>query len=191
MNGRKWLRSLYIACFVSFVASAGFAHAYVNVKGYYRSNGTYVAPHVRSNPNGLKSDNYGYTPSQGTYNKTYGTRGAEWDTPTTITDPDYFLGKALYESGKSGNVSSPSTEITPTRHYAPLIAKGYEKRVYKTPNENTVWELSSWSYYNWGTKKPFKTAQSFLAKGYKWSDIKTIAAPELAKYSWVNVGDFY
>jgi hypothetical protein len=70
------------------------------VKGYYRSNGTYVAPYVRSNPNGLKYDNYGYTPSQGLYNKTYGTRGGTWDTPTTITDPNYYEGKALYEAGK-------------------------------------------------------------------------------------------
>ena len=54
--------------------------AYVNVKGYTKKDGTYVAPYVRSNPNGLKSDNYGYTPSQGTYNKTYGTRGSSWDT---------------------------------------------------------------------------------------------------------------
>ena len=32
--------------------------AYVNVSGYYRSDGTYVQPHVRSEPNGLKYDNW-------------------------------------------------------------------------------------------------------------------------------------
>ena len=73
--------------------------AYVSVKGYYKANGTYVAPYVRSNPNGLKSDNYGYKPSQGVYNKTYGTRGSAWDTPTSITDPDYYQGKAIYDGG--------------------------------------------------------------------------------------------
>jgi hypothetical protein len=72
--------------------------AYVKVKGYYRKDGTYVAPHVRSNPNGLKYDNYGYTPSQGLYNDTYGTRGTTWDTPTYITDPDYYEGKTIYDS---------------------------------------------------------------------------------------------
>jgi hypothetical protein len=90
-----------------------FASAYVNVRGYYRSNGTYVAPHVRSNPNGLKYDNYGWTPSQGLYNSSYGTRGSTWDTPTYITDPNYYEGKALYESNQtgsyySGSYSSPS-----------------------------------------------------------------------------------
>jgi hypothetical protein len=31
----------------------------VNVRGYTRSNGTYVAPHVRSSPDSTKSNNYG------------------------------------------------------------------------------------------------------------------------------------
>jgi len=28
------------------------------VKGYYRKNGTYVAPHYQTNPNGTKLDNW-------------------------------------------------------------------------------------------------------------------------------------
>ncbi len=79
------------------------ADAYVSVKGYYRSDGTYVKPHVRSNPNGLKYDNYGWKPSQGLYNDSYGTRDTYWDTPTYITDPDYYTGKSLYESNQPGN----------------------------------------------------------------------------------------
>ena len=35
----------------------------VHVKGYYRKNGTYVQPHVRSKPDGKKANNYG--PSKG------------------------------------------------------------------------------------------------------------------------------
>lgn len=98
------------------------ADAYVQVSGYYRSNGTYVAPYVRSNPNGLKYDNYSYKPSQGLYNKTYGTRGSLWDTPTYITDPDYYLGKSIYDSGNNyiysssyyNSYYSPSYKTTPT-----------------------------------------------------------------------------
>lgn len=84
---------------VAFFATSFSALAYVSVKGYTKSNGTYVAPHVRSEPNGLKYDNYGYKPSQGLYNDTYGTRGSTWDTPTWNTDPDYYEGKNLYEQG--------------------------------------------------------------------------------------------
>lgn len=105
------LVSLCILAFL-FLSFGINAHAYVSVKGYYRSNGTYVAPYVRSNPNGLKYDNYSYKPSQGLYNSSYGTKGVIWDTPTYITDPDYYVGKALYESKSSA--SSANTVLTPT-----------------------------------------------------------------------------
>ena len=36
------------------------AGADVYVRGYTKSNGTYVAPHRRSNPNSVKWDNYSY-----------------------------------------------------------------------------------------------------------------------------------
>ena len=33
----------------------------VHVKGYYRKNGTYVRPHVRSSPDSYKWNNYGHS----------------------------------------------------------------------------------------------------------------------------------
>jgi hypothetical protein len=99
-----------------FLSSISVAEAVVSVKGYYRSNGTYVAPYVKSNPNGLKYDNYSYTPSQGLYNQTYGTRGTYWDTPTYLTDPDYYLGKSIYDSGNT-SVYYPTTPSCPTNSY--------------------------------------------------------------------------
>lgn len=35
------------------------ATAQVNVRGYTKKDGTYVAPHIRSEPNSTKTDNYG------------------------------------------------------------------------------------------------------------------------------------
>jgi hypothetical protein len=99
-----------------FIFSVPYVDAYVSVKGYYKSNGTYVAPYVRSNPNGLKYDNYSYTPSQGLYNSTYGTRSSYWDTPTYITDPNYYLGKSIYNSGNI-NTYYPTTPTCPTNSY--------------------------------------------------------------------------
>lgn len=101
------------------------ANAYVSVRGYYRSNGTYVAPYVRSNPNGLKYDNYSWTPSQGLYNPTYGTRDAAWDTPTYITDPNYYAGKSLYESGSSGGSGYSSTYS-----FSPYVPTTYTSYTY-------------------------------------------------------------
>jgi hypothetical protein len=108
---RKLLFLGFLAVFVVGLLPLN-ANAVVNVKGYYRSNGTYVAPHVRSNPNGLKYDNYSWEPSQGLYNDSYGTRDAYWDTPTYITDPDYYVGQSLYNSN--------SFPYTPTYTPAPV-----------------------------------------------------------------------
>ncbi len=41
---------------MGFFSTNAFADVYV--KGYYRKNGTYVAPHYRSSPNGNKYDNW-------------------------------------------------------------------------------------------------------------------------------------
>lgn len=45
--------------------------AYVHVRGYYRSNGTYVNPHIRTHPDGnpynnLSSFNFESSPIKGT-----------------------------------------------------------------------------------------------------------------------------
>jgi hypothetical protein len=106
---KKILIGFLIFSIIGQFLFASQTEAYVSVKGYYRSNGTYVAPHVRSNPNGLKYDNYGYKPSQGLYNPSYGTKGTTWDTPTYITDPNYYTGKSLYDN-KQTVIPAASTE---------------------------------------------------------------------------------
>lgn len=52
-----------IATFLSATAFTGDVFAQVQVDGYYRKDGTYVRPHVRSAPDGNKWNNYG--PSNG------------------------------------------------------------------------------------------------------------------------------
>lgn len=42
-----------------------YSYSQVAVKGYYRKNGTYVQPHVRTAPNSTITDNYSY---RGNYN---------------------------------------------------------------------------------------------------------------------------
>jgi hypothetical protein len=102
---KSWL--VIIVIIFSFqLLSANCAEAYVSVKGYTNKNGTYVAPYVRSNPNGLKYDNYSYKPSQGLYNTSYGAKGSSWNTPSYVTDKNYYQGKALYNS---------KTSITPIK----------------------------------------------------------------------------
>ena len=42
----------------SLLATANTASAYVSVNGYFKSNGTYVAPHIRTSPDGYKWNNF-------------------------------------------------------------------------------------------------------------------------------------
>ena len=105
------------ALFFLFASTINTADAYVRVHGYYRKDGTYVRPYVRSNPNGLKYDNYSWKPGQGLYNDSYGTRGSYWDTPTYITDPNYYTGKSLYNSQSSTPSPDYSLPKYPTSNY--------------------------------------------------------------------------
>jgi hypothetical protein len=86
-----------LALALTFVAAIGSAHAQSrgyggfgsgygtgsnprsnSVDGYTRSDGTYVAPHQRTNPNSTQSDNYGTRGNQNPYTGTYGTNKPRW-----------------------------------------------------------------------------------------------------------------
>ena len=65
------------------------ANADVHVRGYYRSNGTYVQPHWRSDPDGNFYNNWSTYPNINPYTGAIGTRrtpsyssGYSWRTPS-------------------------------------------------------------------------------------------------------------
>ena len=55
-------------------ATIGSATADTQVQGYITSNGTYVAPYVRTSPNATRLDNYS---TQGNYNPYNGNAGTQ------------------------------------------------------------------------------------------------------------------
>ena len=57
-----------------FVIFCGTAFADVYVRGYYRSNGTYVQPHYRSNPDGNFYNNWSTYPNVNPYTGETGTK---------------------------------------------------------------------------------------------------------------------
>lgn len=57
-----------VFCLAGFIGSAFGGR----VKGYYRSNGTYVQPHYRSNPDGQKWNNFGPSRSDSDRYNPYG-----------------------------------------------------------------------------------------------------------------------
>jgi hypothetical protein len=77
----------------SFMQST-VADAVVSVKGYYRSDGTYVAPHYHSDPDGIATNNWSYPGNTNPY------------TGVTATgNPDTYL-KNYGGSSASGSSSS-------------------------------------------------------------------------------------
>lgn len=103
-NGRFSKVAFSILLLVAMSALAALpatADAYVSVRGYYRSNGTYVRPYVRSNPNALRYDNYSYS-SGSLYNPSYYSSSrrysSSWYTPSYYTDSSYYSGLGLYRS---------------------------------------------------------------------------------------------
>lgn len=62
------------------------AVAQVSVNGYVRSDGTYVAPHVRSSPNSYQFDNYGARGNTNPYTGQRGTGPSEFY-PTVPRSP--------------------------------------------------------------------------------------------------------
>ena len=56
------------------VGTMAIAVADVYVKGYYRSNGTYVTPHYRSDPDGYVGNNWSIYPNINPYTGKVGTK---------------------------------------------------------------------------------------------------------------------
>lgn len=82
------------------------ADAAVYVRGYYRSNGTYVAPHYRSNPDGNPYNNWSFPGNTNPYTGVTATGN-----PDTYLNNYYNNNSSSYSSFYSslGNLFSPTT----------------------------------------------------------------------------------
>ena len=98
-------KSIIIAALVALSFSGAALAQDHYVKGYTRSNGTYVAPHYQTNPNSTTSDNYS---TRGNVNPYTGVAGTKPDTRpaygTTATTSTY--GTSTY--GRSSSTTTTS-----------------------------------------------------------------------------------
>ena len=77
IKGGIVMKKVILGVIVSLViVSASFA-GYVS--GYVRSNGTYVAPHYRSDSNSTVEDNYSHKGNTNPYTGKKGTKSSIWD----------------------------------------------------------------------------------------------------------------
>jgi hypothetical protein len=108
----------FLLAFSFLMGSFGIAFAVVHVNGYYRKNGTYVAPYTRTSPNSTKTDNYSYP---GNYNPNTGkiTPGGYSPNNTVVTIPaplscpagNTLVGSTCYSCPSGYSVSSALTCI--------------------------------------------------------------------------------
>ena len=85
---KRILISALIALATTVFVAEAFADTYV--RGYYRSDGTYVEPHYRSSPNRSYNDNWSVSPNVNPYTGERGTRSPTWnDQPPASGDWGY------------------------------------------------------------------------------------------------------
>ena len=65
------------ACALALLVWAAQPAEAGRVRGYYRNNGTYVAPHYRSNPDSSRCNNYSTRGNVNPYTGAWGTRSPE------------------------------------------------------------------------------------------------------------------
>lgn len=93
------MKKIFAAALFAALASSAFAQ--VHVSGYTKSNGTYVAPHMRSSPNSTTADNYS---TKGNINPYTGEAGTKNPNPQ-----DYMA-----------QPSRPAHQIQPAQQLQPL-----------------------------------------------------------------------
>ena len=92
------------------------ASADVHVNGYYRGNGTYVQPHYRSSPDGLRSNNWSTYPNVNPYTGKIGTKrlstSGSMDTssyakPSTLLSYSQSILDSGFKTGKPSLMPKP------------------------------------------------------------------------------------
>lgn len=81
---KKTMMSLMVLVIICITAC--YTQAAVRVRGHFRSNGTYVMPHYRSNPDGNFYNNWSTYPNVNPYTGVIGTRRT----------PSYNYGQSYY-----------------------------------------------------------------------------------------------
>nr|WP_314896933.1 hypothetical protein [uncultured Flavobacterium sp.] len=104
---------------IAFLFTTTLSFAQVSVRGYYRSNGTYVQSYQRTAPNYTRNDNYSTVGNVNPYTGKAGTvpRDSYYVAPTTYTSPTY---------------STPT--YSSSSYSAPTYNSSYSSTSYSTPS---------------------------------------------------------
>lgn len=118
---------LIIAIFFSAISS----YSQVSVRGYYKSNGTYVQPHQRTAPNSTINDNYSTVGNTNPYTGKAGTVARSGSSNYTSSYSSYKAPTYTRSSYPRYNYSSTNS---PRRNYS---TSTYSTPTYSTPTYST------------------------------------------------------
>jgi hypothetical protein len=136
----------FLAVLAISLGASVSAKAAVHVRGYYRSNGTYVQPHYRSNPDGNFRNNWSTYPNVNPYTGAVGTKRTPPSSTFSPTLPSY---RVPSQSQSSYLYTNPYTGATGTKRSTGDLGS----LSYRTPTYN-------WNTPNlWNSRSP--SAPSF------------------------------
>jgi hypothetical protein len=118
---------------IAFLFTTAMSFAQVSVRGYYRSNGTYVQAHHRTAPNYTRNDNYITVGNTNPYTGKAGTQprdgytstrtSSTYSTPTSYSSSTYST--PTYSSTYSSSAyTMPTTYSTPSYSSTQTIYTG-------------------------------------------------------------------
>lgn len=107
------MKKLLFIIALFFITISTFAQ--VSVRGYYRSNGTYVQPHQRTAPNHTRDDNYSTVGNVNPYTGVAGTKPRDgYSTTRTTSSSTSTYSTPTYRSTYTPSYTAPtSTYSTP------------------------------------------------------------------------------
>lgn len=104
---------------IAFLFTTAFTFAQVSVKGYYRSNGTYVQPHQRTGPNYTRNDNYSTVGNTNPYTGEAGTKSRDENTSSSsYTTSNSSYSSPSYSTTTATSSPNHSTTTTSTPSYS-------------------------------------------------------------------------
>jgi len=89
---------LFKLCALALILFSTNSYADKHVNGYYRSNGTYVQPYVRSDSNSTNLDNYSTQGNTNPYTGSEGTRARDYSPEAQ----SYGDGRTIYTGPRGG-----------------------------------------------------------------------------------------
>ena len=72
------MKKIFFSLSLAFMALTAFSQTTTTTSGYYKTNGTYVAPAVKTTPDGTNTNNYSTKGNTNPYTGTTGTKAADY-----------------------------------------------------------------------------------------------------------------